>query len=79
MVVMETFNFFEKTELITAFKKHKPYLVDLEKLINEIKSGKLNLSFTVTDGNVLSMEVVGRQLVRYDKGERLGLSWHSNE
>ena len=69
---MDDFNFFAQKELIEAFKKYKPYLVDLEVLIKEIKYGKLNLIFTVVNEEVISTEIVsGHQLIRYDKGEKL--------
>jgi hypothetical protein len=68
---MDDFNFFAHKELIDAFKKNKPYLLDLEVLIKEINYGKLNLTFTVMNGKVTSVEVGSHQLVRYDKGERI--------
>jgi len=71
---MDEFNFFEHKELVEAFQKNKPYLVDLETLIREIKYGKIHLVFTVTNSRVISMEVGSQQLIRYDKGERLNKS-----
>jgi len=71
---MDEFNFFEHKELVEAFQKNKPYLVDLETLIKEIKYGKIHLVFTVTNSRVISMEVGSQQLIRYDKGERLNKS-----
>jgi len=71
---MNEFNFFEHKDLIKAFQEHKPYLVDLETLIKEIKYGKIHLVFTVTNSRVISMEVGSQQLIRYDKGERLNKS-----
>ena len=67
---MEEFNFFEQ-KVIASFREHKPYLLDIETLISEMKFGKLNIVLTVADGKVLNMEILGRQLVRYDKGEVL--------
>jgi len=68
---MDEFNFFEHKDLVEAFQKHKPYLVDLETLIKEIKYGKIHLVFTVTNSQVISMEVGSQQLIRYDKKEQL--------
>lgn len=67
---MENFEFFEQ-KIVTSFREHKPYLLDIETLIGEMKFGKLNIVLTIADGKVLNMEVLGRQLVRYDKGESL--------
>ena len=67
---MENFEFFEQ-KVITSFREHKPHLLDIETLIKEMKFGKLNIVLTIADRKVLNMEILGRQLVRYDKGETL--------
>jgi len=68
---MNDFNFSSHKNLIKAFQENKPYLLDLETLIKEIKFGKLYLTFTIANEKVVSMEIGSQQLVRYDKGERL--------
>lgn len=58
-------------ELIANLLKYRPHLTDLETLVNKIKYGKINLVLTVENSKISSMEVVSRQLIRYDKGENL--------
>lgn len=68
---MEEFNFFEHKELVVAFQKAKPYVVDLEKLVKAVGFGKLDIIFTIQDGTVISIDIIGRQKIRYDKGSRI--------
>lgn len=67
---MPEFDFLEEKNIIKAFEKHKPYLLDVEKLIKELGYGRLSVEFTIKDASVISMSISGVQLIRYDKGER---------
>lgn len=64
-------SFFEQTKVVAAFKKEWPYILDIQRLVKEIGYGKLVLALTIQDGRVLSLEVNSKQLVRYDRNERL--------
>ena len=58
-------------EIIKNVLIERPHLADLEQLVEKMKYGKLTVVFTVFNGGVQSMEVLARQLIRYDKNEKL--------
>lgn len=58
-------------EIIVAFQKHKPHLLDIDTLVREVKYGKLNLELTIVNSFVTNLEVISKQSIRYDKGEAL--------
>ncbi len=71
---MQNFNFFEEKALIEALQKNRPYLIDIEKLVQKIRFGLINISLRVHDSKVTDVTVQGFQKIRYNfgKGEQLG-------
>jgi len=65
-------DWFENKRFLLAFAEEYPHLLDVQQLIKKLMFGRLNIIFTVNNGEVLHMEIFGKELVRYDRGERLG-------
>ena len=56
-------------EILQAFDKNRPYLIDIEKLVNRIKYGMLNISLTIHDSKVTGFAFQSTQKVRYEVGQ----------
>lgn len=57
-------------QILEAFEKNRPYLIDIEKLVQKLKFGLINISVTVHDSKVTGLTVQSFQKIRYeaDKG-----------
>lgn len=56
-------------EILAAFEKNRPYLIDIEKLVQKLKFGLINFSVTVHDSKVTGFTVQSFQKVRYEVGK----------
>jgi len=59
----------EEKKILEAFEKNRPYLIDIEKLVKEIKYGLINFSVTVHDSKVTGFTTQTFQKVRYEVGQ----------
>jgi len=66
---MSEFNFFEDKELVKAFQKFKPYLVDIEELVKRVGYGKIVFAVRVHNGVVTDFVVQSSTRKRYDLGK----------
>lgn len=70
-VEKKTPDWFDDKKFIQAFAQTYPHLLDVQQLIKELGFGRLNIIFTVNNGEVLHMEIIGQELIRYDLNESL--------
>lgn len=66
---MEEFNFFRDKRFIETFKREKPHLVYIEKIIQQIKFGRLTLVLRVHDSEVTDITTINALRFRFDRGK----------
>ena len=66
MLKMDEFNFFRDKKIIETFQKFKPYLLDIENLVQKVKYGKIIFSVRVHNGTVTDFVVQSFTRKRYD-------------
>lgn len=59
----------EDKKIIEAMEKNRPYLIDIEKLVQKLKFGQINMSFTVHDSKVTGLTIQSFQKIRYEPGQ----------
>ena len=59
----------DEKQIIEAFKKNRPYLIDIERLVKEVKFGTINLSIRVHESRVTDIVTQIFQKVRYELGK----------
>lgn len=62
----DEFNFFQNKDIIKAFQEFKPYILDIERLIQQVKYGKIVFAVRVHNGCVTDFVVQSSTRKRYD-------------
>jgi len=65
----QEFNFFRDKKIIDAFKKEKPHLLYIEKIIQKIKYGRLTLVLRIHDSKVTDITTMSALRLRFDTGK----------
>ena len=56
-------------QVTEAMKSNRPYLIDIERLVNKVKYGTINFSIRVHDARVTDITTQIFQKVRYELGK----------
>ena len=66
----DEFNFLKDKRLIEAFRREKPYIVHLEKIVKKMGYGRLTVVFRVHNEQVTDLTVFSGQKIRYDLSKK---------